>query len=535
MFLARTGCEPAGVDTRAWLDSLVESADPEAPDELGCYASWAYALLYADSSSQARTCIEQEFLPSLPDDIPSWLEGHPGPGWGPALFRQMIHLSASGLDVELSADDVDFLRDWLRGGDAEVRVAALEALGGLGVRGMEGVIPPFEDAVPSERRALLRYLSELGGEAEPDREAELPPDLDLLPPADRVYAARCARGEAEMAELLRSGSWAVRFEAARIAPESLLEPLLDDPNLQVALEAAGRLHEAGEERGTEALEEMSGIHGPIGYSATARLGPESLELLRTLAESDDPSTRAASQAAMLEIGGEVCSLMVDTWLSDPYWLVPCRFLFALAGDSTRRGGAEALAVDLLESRGGSDPDLRDCVREFLEFLHGDTPGPEPGAWGPGFPLPFDPARMDVPEEMVVETSAGNITIELFVETAPVTCAGFAYLAGKGFYDGIRFHRVIPAFVVQAGCPEGNGTGGPGYLLPNERSLVRFEPGVVGMADAGLDTGGSQFFIMLDRVGRLDGRYTAFGRVVSGMDVVEEVSVGTRITTVRPAR
>ncbi|NOQ23580.1 MAG: peptidylprolyl isomerase [Candidatus Aegiribacteria sp.] len=141
-------------------------------------------------------------------------------------------------------------------------------------------------------------------------------------------------------------------------------------------------------------------------------------------------------------------------------------------------------------------------------------------------LPFD-IETAVPCTVIIRTDAGDLLIDLWGDTAPVACSGFLYLAESGFYDGIRFHRVIPGFVAQAGCPEGVGTGGAGYNLPNERSVMHFGRGVLGMADAGLNTAGSQFFVMLDDHGRLDGRYTAFGEVIN-TEFLDEITVGTII-------
>jgi peptidyl-prolyl cis-trans isomerase B (cyclophilin B) len=120
---------------------------------------------------------------------------------------------------------------------------------------------------------------------------------------------------------------------------------------------------------------------------------------------------------------------------------------------------------------------------------------------------------------------------LLKQQAPQTCRSFWYLAEKGFYDGIYFHRVIPGFVAQAGCPEGNGYGGPGYTVPAENNTEAYLRGVVGMADSGPDTAGSQFFIMLDSQRRLDCRYTVFA-VVENTPKLDSIEVGTRILEIR---
>lgn len=128
----------------------------------------------------------------------------------------------------------------------------------------------------------------------------------------------------------------------------------------------------------------------------------------------------------------------------------------------------------------------------------------------------------------IETSRGSILAELFADEAPATVEAFLGLVRAGFYTGLTFHRVVPNFVVQGGDPNGDGTGGPGFRLPTEPSARMYVRGMIGMASSGPDTEGSQFFIMHSAHPHLDGRYTVFGRVVEGMDVVDALEVGDRI-------
>jgi peptidyl-prolyl cis-trans isomerase B (cyclophilin B) len=124
----------------------------------------------------------------------------------------------------------------------------------------------------------------------------------------------------------------------------------------------------------------------------------------------------------------------------------------------------------------------------------------------------------------LHTNKGPIVIELFPEDAPKTVENFVSLAQKGFYDGLTFHRVIPDFMVQAGCPQGDGTGGPGYTFEDEANQHRVVRGALAMANAGPNTNGSQFFIVTaDACPWLDGKHTVFGRVVEGQDVVDRIS------------
>lgn len=123
-----------------------------------------------------------------------------------------------------------------------------------------------------------------------------------------------------------------------------------------------------------------------------------------------------------------------------------------------------------------------------------------------------------------ETTKGNFTVELFEDKTPVTAKNFIDLANKGFYNGTLFHRVIDNFMIQGGDPQGNGTGGPGYTIPDEfhPSLKHTGPGLLSMANRGPNTGGSQFFITLAPTPWLDNKHAIFGKVIEGLDVVQKI-------------
>ena len=124
----------------------------------------------------------------------------------------------------------------------------------------------------------------------------------------------------------------------------------------------------------------------------------------------------------------------------------------------------------------------------------------------------------------LHTSEGVVELELFSDDAPKTVENFTKLAGEGFYDGLTFHRVIPDFMVQTGCPRGDGTGGPGYQFEDEFNDHKVVRGALAMANAGPNTNGSQFFIVTaEACPWLDGKHTVFGRVTDGMDVVDAIS------------
>jgi cyclophilin family peptidyl-prolyl cis-trans isomerase len=126
--------------------------------------------------------------------------------------------------------------------------------------------------------------------------------------------------------------------------------------------------------------------------------------------------------------------------------------------------------------------------------------------------------------VTIETNHGTIVAEMFADVAPKTTANFMDLAEKGFYDGVIFHRVIEGFMIQGGDPTGTGRGGPGYQIPDEfgKGLAHTEAGLFSMANAGPNTGGSQFFITLAATPWLDGKHAIFGKVTSGLDVVKAI-------------
>ncbi len=133
----------------------------------------------------------------------------------------------------------------------------------------------------------------------------------------------------------------------------------------------------------------------------------------------------------------------------------------------------------------------------------------------------------------IRTSRGDIRIELFAKDAPVTVNNFVFLARDGFYNGLTFHRVITGFVIQGGCPNGDGRGGPGYRFADEvdKNPHRHTAGALSMANAGPGTNGSQFFITHTPQPHLDGKHTVFGRVIEGMDTVLSVRQGDEIQRV----
>jgi len=222
--------------------------------------------------------------------------------------------------------------------------------------------------------------------------------------------------------------------------------------------------------------------------------------------------------------------------------------------------ARLAAVHALGEIAASDPAARERVeREFLSLV-GRSVDPlvrqavadrfgEPAHerfWGPVLPVETGRSARDY-EDLVrryvvrqpgspalratIETERGSIVLDLFGADAPITVDNFLRLADRHYFDGSRWHRVVPNFVIQDGDPRGDGNGGPGTVIRDELNRSRYERGVLGMALSGPDTGGSQFFLTHSPQPHLDGRYTVFGRLYSGAQVLDLVVQGDRIRRV----
>jgi len=163
-----------------------------------------------------------------------------------------------------------------------------------------------------------------------------------------------------------------------------------------------------------------------------------------------------------------------------------------------------------------------------------TPSSEPKrATTPNEPKREEKTTMAEPlPQVTIQTTKGNIVLELAEDDAPNTVANFISLAEKGYYDGLLFHRVIPNFMIQGGDPTGTGRGGPGYAIADEFSpRLKHARGVISMANAGPNTGGSQFFITHVPTPHLDGKHAIFGKVISGLEVVDAIQQGDKMIKV----
>ncbi len=282
-------------------------------------------------------------------------------------------------------------------------------------------------------------------------------------------------------------------------------------------------------------------------------------LMRTGARDDDPMIRAAASTALAKLEGDDITPFLIEQVNDPDWVVSAATVAALG----ERGAAEAAsalevlydnrvgrqdgnihmeimrALDKLELP-GTAPFLREALQSKdyrIRRLAAETLSKLEVEFDPAdsdrmfYENSADPLRRELVSEPIgvrtatLRTRHGHIEIELFGDDATQTVANFISLAEQGFYDGLTFHRVVPNFVAQGGCPRGDGWGDAGHYIRSEFAQLRYETGMVGIAHDGKDTGGSQFFINLSPQRHLDGRYTIFGKVTKGMNVVWKLDRG----------
>ena len=263
------------------------------------------------------------------------------------------------------------------------------------------------------------------------------------------------------------------------------------------------------------------------------------EVLGTLREGASAAASAAAGGprAGRPVAGAVEAMRAG--LDDPQTLYAASCAGALAdlGDSA---SVPRLARAWTKRAADADADARISIRDALRALAGrryadslERVAPPdhapPADYPPGFETP--PAEKGA----VLHTTAGDIRWEFYTADAPQTVRNFVTLATKGYFDGCSIHRVVPNFVIQDGDPTGTGSGGPGYTIRCEYNRLRYDPGMVGMALSGKDTGGSQWFITHSPQHHLDGRYTIFAHVTEGMDVVKRVVQGDKVLKVEIVR
>lgn len=402
-----------------------------------------------------------------------------------------------------------------------VRVQAIRALAAIGDRRSAAVLSPLAGKAPSSA-LRLEAVAALGAVADPAA-AEILVDYLEADGAPLRAAAQAALAKADpdtfmtvLSGLDVDKDWSVR--AALAATLASLPPDIAALRLdQLARDADPKVRAAA-----------------LTSLATLKVPGTDARLVGELAHADPVVRMAAARGlATLKPAGAAAAL--------------ARAYEASVADTTYVARAAMLAALVAVDPAAATPVLRAALadREWAlrvraaallrELDAASTAGAVRPAPAPVESALDDTAAMIAPAfspQAYVQTTRGEIRVELAVLDAPRTVANFVALAGRGFFDGIAWHRIVPDFVAQVGDPRGDGEGGPGYTIRDELNQRPYVRGVVGMALDWRDTGGSQFFITHSPQPHLDARYTVFGHVVAGMDVVDQLQPWDRITSVR---
>jgi cyclophilin family peptidyl-prolyl cis-trans isomerase len=367
-----------------------------------------------------------------------------------------------------------------------------------------------------------------------------------LVPGERALSERLVGLVASPDPWIRAAALGALARADKDGFALVLSGLDPDRVFFVRSALAGALGRSGDDRSVALLHAMLKDEDPRVLPAVLEAlrqarGKDALDTLARQLENPDLGVRVAAAEQIRELGPAALSpRLVEAWrrgLGDGDGELEARLaaVVALAAqkDEAAKAGLDevarkdpsravrARAAGLLREVGGEAPELgpERVLRPLFDYRAAMAPyDPRPGV------SIFTPRAF-------LKTRHGTIEIHLDVVEAPLTSASFVALARRGFYDGLSFHRVEPGFVVQGGCPRGDGNGGPGYALRCEITRRAYGRGSVGMALSGKDTGGSQFFITLAPQPHLDGGYTLFGQVVAGMDAVDKIRPGDAIERV----
>lgn len=512
------------------------SAERLAGSERGELVERLTLMLVAHDPNEARMAWKAiGALGELPSSIPTNILGQPAPPWqveveavrtlaGHADGRDVLVERLPTLSAEfLSGERVHVVLEALRGlrdgfvGTPELveRVSGLQAaLGGtlqgrthkaavlvgcelqVGAAIVSGELDTLERCAQSLPRGLPPgYGKQLAIEALVRIGSVLPREQKATMLLERTQSEDLRVAAAALAAL-------ADVDDARIALR--LRQALAGPDAGSVAAAAGSIAARASDRSRRDPEAVNVLREAVGRLPNAthvEARMLAIEALGNLARSAAPDPKQAAKQ-----GKEPTPAPAPGWLGQT--------LLPLARDpavAVRRAARAAL-----DGQG-------DLVIAFDEAeRHGERlPGPQGG----------HPEFLSAAAGLRLETPAGVIEIDFAGVPAPMTQRVLTTLAKQGLFDGLNFHRIVPAFVAQGGDPRGDGYGGPGFLIPCERSNLRYERGTVGMALAGKDTGGSQFFIAHGREPRLDARYTIVGNVRRGMDVVDRLLPFDQIVTV----
>jgi len=356
--------------------------------------------------------------------------------------------------------------------------------------------------------------------------------------------------------------------------KNVIEKYLRDPSLEVRLAAIAALPEIDKKSPTPTLEKLKSNRNWQIRAAVARaLGKvksnRSLKQLRLMLEDKDDRVKAGVIEGLGEFPISRNIDIIKAALNGSDDTVVKSTAAEVLGGSKNDRALEILEQTARRNLTTSDIDFArslisalgnfidttetgllavGLIKDFLNHPDRIVRQDAHSALGQLAPADFDPgvfnvdftikeyenmrALMDLGVIAVVTTNRGVIKIRLEPKTAPRTAFNFVRLAERGFYDSLSFHRVVQDFVIQGGCPRGDGWGGPEYTIREEINPIKFRRGTIGMATSGRDTGGSQFFICLSDQPHLDGRYTAFGNVIEGQEFLDKIEIGDSIISIK---
>lgn len=532
--LLRALDDPSYGVRRNVIEALGKAGDPKAaPALIDLLESQS-----ADLRGEAVLALGRLEDPRATDPLIRVLGGDPD---GDVRWRAAYALT----DVE-RPQVVQALEAALTDGEPLVVMFAAKALSKLGRKADSVPLVPALET--DDWRVRVNVLIALGSSG--DEEA-LPVIVESLgSPIDHVRAAACIA----LGDLLDPR-----------AAEPLRESL-EDPSPDVRGQAALALARVSADEAMialpDALEDPNHYARVKVYEAIGGVWRrQAVELLRPALRDPDPRIRAAVTSALAsqKQKGVVEGLIAR--LKDTDWVVA-----ALAAEALGKHASKQAILPLLEAYGAFsgeeeaevrlavvsalgeigaktrrfffdevllDPDYR--VRQegqtVIREIWGEEVEVSPAVYGTGSRDGTDLAIGLGERRVRIATTRGAVVCVLYGDEAPQTVANFLRLAGEGFYDGLTFHRVVPNFVIQGGCPRGDGWGGPGYTIRCEVNEHRYGTGTLGMALAGKDTGGSQFFITHSPQPHLDGRYTVFGQVLEGQEIVDAILPGDEIVSI----
>lgn len=542
----------------------------------------AIADFLSDGTAEAAAASADPLLRAIVGEalIAAWRAGEtdvrPFVRWTRDHDPEIRWRAAYGLGRLRSTAAVPELLFLLEDGSASVRAAAIRGLTGSLVTAAGHSATPVRDRLAAlaagddDYSVRVQAIRALAGFMDVETVRFLVDRLALLTPHEAAVAI----------EVLGQAGDAF---ADRVVPP--LRAIADDVTAPahlraLAVESTARFDLANSGEWLDALsaDDDWRVRAAVARAA-ARRGPVSFATLTGLARAADPRVANAAVDALLEVSGaegiaEHRGLLIELLQAADVHLraTVLRGLGSLGDPTTypavldaydrarfdRENAAAVAAIDAIADlrRNGSLSPERAFFARFprsgdpIVRLRAATRFPEAALAAWGDPLPIEtywvdaryrehvirwiapqPGPANLPR-VRVETELGDVEAVLFGDLAPATVSNFLDLAAAGYFDGREWPRVVPDFVVQGGDPRGDTYGGPGYTIRDEINRARFDFGTIGMALDGPDTGGSQFFITLSPQPHLDGGYTAFGEVVSGIDVIERLLPGDRILSVR---